>query len=269
MRRRRPPPRRPAPRGDRLHLVRRQLHVDRARPSPRAACAPRAELPGWSVGRPARGRGRIRRGSDRRIMVERRGLDHDRGDGGSGRDLAIPPLRRPAPPRGTLRAACRRRPCRRPRHRRDREPRPRTRQARATRRCSHSQAALCGIAVYLTYGARRRPWERPAVTDLVVDLGETRTGTVRDALAQALGRPDARGRLSARRRVRRRGRSAEEPAGRYDAAGDANRTRRRRGRSARSRSRRSSTIQGSWTRSRPQRGSPLRTRSRSRTCRRR
>jgi signal transduction histidine kinase len=35
----------------------------------------------------------------------------------------------------------------------------------------------------------RRPWERPAVTDLVVDLGETRSRTVRDALARALGDP--------------------------------------------------------------------------------
>jgi signal transduction histidine kinase len=51
------------------------------------------------------------------------------------------------------------------------------------------QAALCSLAVYLAYGAVRRPWERPAVTDLVVDLGETRTPTVREALAQALGDP--------------------------------------------------------------------------------
>ncbi len=51
------------------------------------------------------------------------------------------------------------------------------------------QATLCAVAAYLTYGALRRPWERPAVTDLVVDLGETRTATVRDALARALGDP--------------------------------------------------------------------------------
>lgn len=51
------------------------------------------------------------------------------------------------------------------------------------------QAALCALAMYLAYGERRRPWERPVVTDLVVDLGEIRTATVRDALAQALGDP--------------------------------------------------------------------------------
>jgi signal transduction histidine kinase len=51
------------------------------------------------------------------------------------------------------------------------------------------QAAICAVAVYLTYGVLRRPWERPAVTDLVVELGETRTATVRDALARALGDP--------------------------------------------------------------------------------
>jgi signal transduction histidine kinase len=51
------------------------------------------------------------------------------------------------------------------------------------------QAALCAVAVYLAYGALRRPWERPAVTDLVVDLGAARTATVRDALARALGDP--------------------------------------------------------------------------------
>ena len=51
------------------------------------------------------------------------------------------------------------------------------------------QAVLCGVAVYLAYGALRRPWERPAVTDLVVDVGEARTATIRDALAPALGDP--------------------------------------------------------------------------------
>lgn len=51
------------------------------------------------------------------------------------------------------------------------------------------QATICALAIYLTYGERRRPWARPEVTDLVVDLGETRTATVRDALAQALGDP--------------------------------------------------------------------------------
>ena len=51
------------------------------------------------------------------------------------------------------------------------------------------EVALCFVAIYFVSGAIRRPWERPDVTDLVVDLGETRSGTVRDALAQALGDP--------------------------------------------------------------------------------
>ena len=51
------------------------------------------------------------------------------------------------------------------------------------------EVALCAVAAYLASGAVRRPWERPDVTDLVVDLGETRSGTVREALAQALGDP--------------------------------------------------------------------------------
>jgi signal transduction histidine kinase len=51
------------------------------------------------------------------------------------------------------------------------------------------EIGLCSVAVYLAAGTIRRPWERPGVTDLVVDLGETRSPTVRDALAQALGDP--------------------------------------------------------------------------------
>jgi signal transduction histidine kinase len=51
------------------------------------------------------------------------------------------------------------------------------------------EATLCAIAIYLAYGDLHRPWERPVVTDLVVDLGDTRTATARDALAQALGDP--------------------------------------------------------------------------------
>ena len=51
------------------------------------------------------------------------------------------------------------------------------------------EVALCAGAIYLVSGIVRRPWERPGVTDLVVDLGDTRSGTVRDALAQALGDP--------------------------------------------------------------------------------
>ncbi len=51
------------------------------------------------------------------------------------------------------------------------------------------QAALCTLAVALLAGLFREPWARTGVTDLVVDLGETRSGTLRDALAGALGDP--------------------------------------------------------------------------------
>ena len=51
------------------------------------------------------------------------------------------------------------------------------------------EAALCAVAVYFVSGTVRRPWARPGMIDLVVELGETRSGTVRDALAQALGDP--------------------------------------------------------------------------------
>jgi signal transduction histidine kinase len=51
------------------------------------------------------------------------------------------------------------------------------------------EAALCVLAVGLFVALLRRPWERTGVTDLVVELGETRTGTLRDALARALGDP--------------------------------------------------------------------------------
>ncbi|HEU5373243.1 MAG TPA: hypothetical protein VFU51_12715 [Gaiellaceae bacterium] len=51
------------------------------------------------------------------------------------------------------------------------------------------EVALWAVAIYLASGAIRRPWERPVVTDLVVDLGETRSGTLRDSLAEALGDP--------------------------------------------------------------------------------
>lgn len=51
------------------------------------------------------------------------------------------------------------------------------------------QLTLCALAIYLAYGVVRRPWERPVVTDLVVELGESRATTVRDALAHALGDP--------------------------------------------------------------------------------
>jgi signal transduction histidine kinase len=51
------------------------------------------------------------------------------------------------------------------------------------------QTALCLFALALLVGLLRAPWERAALTDLVVELGEKRSGTLRDALAHALGDP--------------------------------------------------------------------------------
>jgi signal transduction histidine kinase len=51
------------------------------------------------------------------------------------------------------------------------------------------EAMLCALSVWLMIGLLRAPWERSAVTDLVVELGEARSGTLRDALARALGDP--------------------------------------------------------------------------------
>ena len=51
------------------------------------------------------------------------------------------------------------------------------------------QTALCGLAVALLVALLRAPWERAAVTDLVLELGQQRSGTLRDALARALGDP--------------------------------------------------------------------------------
>ncbi len=51
------------------------------------------------------------------------------------------------------------------------------------------QVALCLLALALLAGLLRAPWERAALTDLVVELGEKRSGTLRDALARALGDP--------------------------------------------------------------------------------
>jgi signal transduction histidine kinase len=51
------------------------------------------------------------------------------------------------------------------------------------------QVALCLLAFALLAGLVRAPWERVALTDLVVELGEERSGTLRDALARALGDP--------------------------------------------------------------------------------
>jgi signal transduction histidine kinase len=51
------------------------------------------------------------------------------------------------------------------------------------------EVTLCAIAVALAVGLLSAWWERAAVTDLVVELGETRSGTLRDELARALGDP--------------------------------------------------------------------------------
>jgi len=51
------------------------------------------------------------------------------------------------------------------------------------------EAALCALAVALLSGLLLEPWARTKVADLVVDLGQADSGTLRDALAQALGDP--------------------------------------------------------------------------------
>jgi signal transduction histidine kinase len=52
-----------------------------------------------------------------------------------------------------------------------------------------NEAALVALAVSLLAGLLGWPWERAEVTDFVVELGESRSGTLRDALARALGDP--------------------------------------------------------------------------------
>jgi signal transduction histidine kinase len=51
------------------------------------------------------------------------------------------------------------------------------------------EVMLCALAVSLLVGLVRWPWERAEVADLVVELGEIRSGTLRDELARALGDP--------------------------------------------------------------------------------
>ena len=51
------------------------------------------------------------------------------------------------------------------------------------------EAALCALAVALLVGLLVEPWARTKVADLVVDLRQAGSGTLRDALAQALGDP--------------------------------------------------------------------------------
>jgi signal transduction histidine kinase len=48
---------------------------------------------------------------------------------------------------------------------------------------------LCVLAVALLAGLIVRPWERAPLADLVVELGEARSGTLRTALARTLGDP--------------------------------------------------------------------------------
>jgi signal transduction histidine kinase len=51
------------------------------------------------------------------------------------------------------------------------------------------EGALCLLAGALLAGLLRAPWEQAPVTDLVLELGEARSGSLRDALAGALGDP--------------------------------------------------------------------------------
>lgn len=51
------------------------------------------------------------------------------------------------------------------------------------------ELSLCATAVALSSALVSRAWERTPLTDLVVELGEARSGTLRDALAGALGDP--------------------------------------------------------------------------------
>jgi signal transduction histidine kinase len=51
------------------------------------------------------------------------------------------------------------------------------------------QLSLAAVAVSLLTSLLRATWERAAVTDLVVELAESPTPTLRDALARALGDP--------------------------------------------------------------------------------
>src|SRR5215211_1574782 len=52
-----------------------------------------------------------------------------------------------------------------------------------------NEAALCVLAGGLLAGLLVAPWQQTAVADLVVELGEARSGTLRGQLARALGDP--------------------------------------------------------------------------------
>ena len=58
------------------------------------------------------------------------------------------------------------------------------------------EVMLCALAAGLLIGLVRWPWERAEVADLVVELGEARSGSLRRARAGA-GRPEPAGRLLA------------------------------------------------------------------------
>lgn len=51
------------------------------------------------------------------------------------------------------------------------------------------EVGLAALAVAMLVGLRREPWARVRATDLVVELTDTRSGVVRDALARAVGDP--------------------------------------------------------------------------------
>lgn len=51
------------------------------------------------------------------------------------------------------------------------------------------EATLCALTAGLLAGLLSRTWGRSAVTDLVVELGSSRSGSLRDELARALGDP--------------------------------------------------------------------------------
>jgi signal transduction histidine kinase len=52
------------------------------------------------------------------------------------------------------------------------------------------EVSLVAVSIGLSLGLRSRAPDRKAVTDLVVELGETRSGSLRDGLATVLGDPD-------------------------------------------------------------------------------
>ena len=51
------------------------------------------------------------------------------------------------------------------------------------------EGTLCAVAAALLTGLLSASWERAAVTDLVVDLGDSQSGTLREELARALADP--------------------------------------------------------------------------------